>query len=917
MGGSGAIFAAPYHPSSLSGGLVSPSLEALPAQPPPVDLLAATSPSGWQPGAPPPSLASSAATSLRQRPVTLLPDPRSGLAGGRVSPGMGALPELPPPVDLTTSTSPPGRRPEAQPPPPSSTAATSSLGKRPALDRSEDGASPGSLPMDDLPAAGDYFGCRSDQALRQCHAGRATVGTSPSSPVSAGAASMGGSAAILAAPDHRSGLAGGLVSPSLGAPPEQPPPVDLLTAKSPPVLKSAWRPPEDLPLAPPPQPVDLPSVLRRFRSRLQLAFRPRPGVPRLPFARRSEAQPPLGVFHRPLVPPFKSQRLRWHCRRSCGSVRRILNMFKDPVERRFMTLPSPNMLFRMRPTAQPAPVRLPVFGHLGTWLQALVAWTGTRFLTTAGSRTDAALHSVRQSGEPDILNLARRRHSPFVRRGAATPGERFATRPTGNSSLFVDSAAQVYVIGAGGHVLLGLAPALPRDFALFGGGVNRLRVEGGGRLSIVLVASSALPGVLSSHLCHVISSRPMMCVARMIRYGEHPPALSTAFPVAAAVLASLLQGARAGANAQRPRYAGRLPQGRPAPFVEHRGFDSFCLGGDRGPLRMPLADDHPVRALGGAAGGSSVIAVGTATRLGFCDWASVRLLLQVCLGVSECLRNLSDGVLVSRLDRACIFADSTRAALRPPSTDDVSFAAGCDVWSSSHPGISDMLAAPGSFVSSRPSLVSVDCDKGASVNLASGLRPVPPLARVDPPHGFSPGDNGWAPAAVSDTEAPGALAAGLQLLLQALASAAHGLPPCAPLAPRLAHVEPPPGVLLRDVSWMPAAVRALSPDAFLAYTTVLEQRCVHTFALFSGMLGSSEYVPPDISWVDMSAGTPDAALSTAFGDTAAAITVVPLRPDATPWLPPDPPFAQPSVLTVYLWTDPWRDPRGGANTEST
>jgi hypothetical protein len=116
---------------------------------------------------------------------------------------------------------------------------------------------------------------------------------------------------------------------------------------------------------------------------------------------------------------------------------------------------------------------------------------------------------------------------------------------------------------------------------------------------------------------------------------------------------------------------------------------------------------------------------------------------------------------------------------------------------------------------------------------------------------------------------------------------------------------------------MPAALRALSPDAFLAYTTVLEQRCVHTFALFSGMLGSSEYVPPDFSWVDKSAGTPDAAFSIAFGDTAAAITVVPLRPDATPWLPPDPPFVQPSVLTVSLWTDPWRDPRGGANTEST
>ena len=208
------------------------------------------------------------------------------------------------------------------------------------------------------------------------------------------------------------------------------------------------------------------------------------------------------------------------------------------------------------------------------------------------------------------------------------------------------------------------------------------------------------------------------------------------------------------------------------PCIRHSGRMLISHLGDAGV--------RPVRALGGAAGGSSVIAVGTATRLGFCDWASVRLLPQVCLGVSECLRNLSDGVLVSSLDRACIFAESTRAALRPPSTDDVSFAAGCDVWSSSHPGISDMLAAPGSFVSSRPSLVSVDCDKGASANLASGLRPVPPLARVDPPHGFSPGDNGWAPAAVSDTEAPGALAAGLQLFIQALATAAHGLPPCDP-----------------------------------------------------------------------------------------------------------------------------------------
>ena len=40
--------------------------------------------------------------------------------------------------------------------------------------------------------------------------------------------------AIFAAPDFRSGLPGGLVSPCTGALPEQPPPVGLLAAKSPP-----------------------------------------------------------------------------------------------------------------------------------------------------------------------------------------------------------------------------------------------------------------------------------------------------------------------------------------------------------------------------------------------------------------------------------------------------------------------------------------------------------------------------------------------------------------------------------------------------------------------------------------------------------------------------------------------------------
>ena len=52
-----------------------------------MDLLAATSPPNRRPEAQPPPLGSTAATSpIGQRPVTLLPDPRFGLAGGLVSP---------------------------------------------------------------------------------------------------------------------------------------------------------------------------------------------------------------------------------------------------------------------------------------------------------------------------------------------------------------------------------------------------------------------------------------------------------------------------------------------------------------------------------------------------------------------------------------------------------------------------------------------------------------------------------------------------------------------------------------------------------------------------------------------------------------------------------------------------------------
>ena len=109
MGGSAAIFAALDLRSGLAGGLVSPSLGALPEQPPPVDLLAAKLPPGWQSEAQPPSLGSPAAmSSLGQRSVTLSPDPCSGLAGGLVSPCMGALPEQPPPVDLLAAKLPPG-----------------------------------------------------------------------------------------------------------------------------------------------------------------------------------------------------------------------------------------------------------------------------------------------------------------------------------------------------------------------------------------------------------------------------------------------------------------------------------------------------------------------------------------------------------------------------------------------------------------------------------------------------------------------------------------------------------------------------------------------------------------------------------------------------------------------------------------